>query len=151
MHVDFHQDDQLSPDEIKLLVSANQLTPDVVALINRLAQLETHSASVLPLSIDDRVEMVNLNDIVSIEVFGSDLTIATLSHDYSFHGQLKRILAKINDDRFIQIARGTAINIDHLNSLEAGFSGNMTAFLDHEIKLNVSRKYLPELKARLRM
>ncbi|UQS87352.1 LytTR family transcriptional regulator [Nicoliella spurrieriana] len=151
MQVDFHQDDHLSPDEIKLLVSAKQLTPEVVALINHLSVVQTQSTSVLPLSIDDRVEMVNLSAIISIEVFGSDLTIATTTHEYTFHGQLKTILAKIDDQRFIRIARGTAINIDHLNSLEAGFSGNMTAFLDHEIKLNVSRKYLPDLKARLRM
>ncbi|MEJ6399867.1 LytTR family DNA-binding domain-containing protein [Nicoliella lavandulae] len=151
MQVDFHQDDQLSPAEIKLTVSAKQLTPDVVALINKLSDLNETTTNVLPLTIDDRVDMVSLDDIISIEVFGTDLTVTTTEHDYSFRGQLKTILARIDDQRFIKIARGTAINIDHLNALEAGFSGNMVAFLDHNIKLSVSRKYLPDLKARLRM
>ncbi|MHA8110333.1 LytTR family DNA-binding domain-containing protein [Lactobacillaceae bacterium Melli_B4] len=151
MKVDFHQDDQLGPDEIKLVVNAQQLTPNVVDLINQLSHLRTTSSKVLPLSIDDRVEMVDLGTIIAIEVFGNDLTVETEDRDYSLRGQLKAILSKLNDARFIQIARGIAINIDHLNSLEAGFSGNMTAFLDRQIKLNVSRKYLPALKERLRM
>ncbi|MHA8137625.1 LytTR family DNA-binding domain-containing protein [Lactobacillaceae bacterium Scapto_B20] len=151
MKVDFHQDDQLGPDEIKLVVNAQQLTPNVVDLINQLAHLQTTSSQVLPLPIDDRVEMVDFSAIIAIEVFGNDLTVETQERDYSLRGQLKAMLAKLNDGRFIQIARGIVINIDHLNSLEAGFSGNMTAFLDRQIKLNVSRKYLPALKERLRM
>ncbi|WP_235043493.1 LytTR family DNA-binding domain-containing protein [Oenococcus oeni] len=53
------------------------------------------------------------------------------------------------DRRFVQIARGTVININYLQSLEAGFSGNMTAIMKNDRKINVSRRYLINLKERL--
>ena len=41
------------------------------------------------------------------------------------------------------------INLNHLLSLEAGFTGNMIAKLNFDQRADVSRKYLPELERRL--
>ena len=61
------------------------------------------------------------------------------------------MLAKLNQTDFIQVSKGAVLNLNHLKTLEAAFSGNMTARLTNDIKVTISRKYLPELKKQLGM
>ncbi|GLB46469.1 transcriptional regulator [Philodulcilactobacillus myokoensis] len=150
MEINFHQNKNLSEHEIKVQVSAKHLSPDVLSFLNHLEHFENHF-SILPINADDRTVLLSLDDVITIEVLKNKLTIYAVKQNYETHGQLKQMIAKINDDRFVQISKNSIINIDHLNYMEAAFSGNMTAFLDRGVKTNVSRKYLPKLKEKLKI
>ncbi|WP_125762408.1 LytTR family DNA-binding domain-containing protein [Companilactobacillus hulinensis] len=95
--------------------------------------------------------MVQIDQIIAIEVFENELTIYTHEKIYRLRGQLKKMTERINDGNFVQISKNTVINLNHLDSLETAFSGNMTAFLTDDLKFSVSRKYLTELKGQLGM
>ncbi|WP_105956690.1 LytTR family DNA-binding domain-containing protein [Apilactobacillus quenuiae] len=153
MEIDFHQDNDLSDDEIKVLVSASKLSPKVMDLLKRLNKLneEFNDNQMLPVATNDRIIMVPFDDIIGVEVYGNKLTIYSVKSTYTTIGKLKDILNKLSAYHFIQISRSSIINIDHLKSMETAFSGSMTAFLTNDLKLNVSRKYLPELKRSLKL
>lgn len=52
-------------------------------------------------------------------------------------------------DDFVQVLKHGIINLNYLESLEAGFTGNMIAKLACKQKTDVSRRYLPELEKKL--
>lgn len=148
LEINFEQNRSLKADEIKLTVQAAELSPEVVALMQHLTQAQA-PRTVLPLTVEDRVAMVPIAEIIAIEVYGSELTIYTVQTTYQVRGILKKIVTQIGSPDFIQVAKGTVLNINHLQSLEAAFSGSMTAFLTNQVKVSVSRKYLPKLKQQL--
>ena len=150
MKINFNQDDKIPKDEIDVTVKASNFTNEVQELMKRLDELNS-KFSVIPLSVDDRVVMVQIDQIIAIEVFENELTIYTHEKIYRLRGQLKKMTERINDGNFVQISKNTVINLNHLDSLETAFSGNMTAFLTDDLKFSVSRKYLTELKRQLGM
>ena len=64
------------------------------------------------------------------------------------NGRLYQVLTRLNEN-FVQVSKHGIINLNHLLSLEAGFTGNMIAKLNFDQRADVSRKYLPELERRL--
>lgn len=150
IEINYRQNKDLATDKIQVEVSSASLSADVQKIINTVEQLDNHFA-VVPLSIDDKVVMVQTKTIIAIEVYENELTVYTLDQNYRLRGQLKNMLQRLDQGDFIQISKNAIINLNHLNSLEASFSGNMTAFLDNNLKLTVSRKYLIDLKKNLGM
>ena len=150
MKVNFEQDDELSNDEVIINLRANSLSGDVLKLLQQLENWN-EQLDMIPITMEDRTVMVQTSEILAIEVYGSELTIHTITKDYVSKGQLKTILERLNNNDFIQVAKSTVININQLDSLEAAFSGNMTAIMTNQLKISVSRKYLPELRRQLRM
>ncbi|KRM23778.1 LytTR family DNA-binding domain-containing protein [Latilactobacillus graminis] len=150
LKVNFEQNEQLADDDIRVTVQAAHLSQTVIELIQAL-EARQQSVDVYPITVDERVVLVPITDIIALEVYGTDVTLYTIEATYKIRGVLKKILGKLNQQDFIQIAKGSAINLNHLQSLEAAFSGSMTAFLSNQLKLTVSRKYLPELRQQLRM
>ncbi|WP_125590148.1 LytTR family DNA-binding domain-containing protein [Companilactobacillus jidongensis] len=150
MKINFNQDDKIPKNEIDVIVKASNFSDEVQELMKKLDELNS-KFSVVPLSVDDRVIMVQIDQIIAIEVFENELTIYTHEKIYRLRGQLKKMIERIDDGNFVQISKNTVINLNHLNSLEAAFSGNMTALLTDDLKFNVSRKYLTELKKQLGM
>ncbi len=148
MKVSFEQDDSLPDGEIKLTVSANQLSEDVTDLINNLTKFVPHQ-SVLPISVSNQVVMVPIKHIIAFEVYGDQLFIYVPSQTYQIRGQLKTLLEKLEPNGFIRISRSAVVSLDHLMVLEPAFSGNMTARMSDGHKFSVSRKYLPDLKYKL--
>lgn len=150
IEVNYRQKRDLADDQIEVSIAAKSLSTDVQKLISTIESLGTHY-EVIPLSVNDKVVMVQMDGIIAVEVFENELTITTVKQVYQLRGKLKTMLQRLNNGSFIQISKNTVINLDHLNSLEASFSGNMTAFLDQNMKLVVSRKYLADLKKSLGM
>ena len=150
MKINFNQDDKIPKNEIDITVKASNFSNEVQELMRKLEELNA-KFSAIPLSVDDRVVMVQIEQIIAVEVFENELTVYTPEKNYRLRGQLKKMTERINDGNFVQISKNTVINLNHLDSLEAAFSGNMTAFLTDDLKFSVSRKYLTDLKKQLGM
>ncbi|MCH4009422.1 LytTR family DNA-binding domain-containing protein [Companilactobacillus sp.] len=150
INVNYQQNNILSEGQIEVTVSAKQLSDDVQKLVNSISDLDNHFG-VVPLSINDKVIMVPTEEIIAIEVYENELTVYTITDNYQLKGKLKTMLQRLTNDDFLQISKNAIINLNYLLSLEASFSGNMTAFLKNNLKMTVSRKYLSELKENLGM
>jgi len=147
--VNYQQNKQLPDKKIEVTIESQALSTDVQKLINTIENLDNHF-DVVPLAVDDKVLMVATNSIISFEVYDNELTIYTAEQNYQLRGTLKTMLQRLNSN-FIQVSKNSVINLNHLESLEAAFSGNMTAFLTNKLKITVSRKYLSDLKNSLGM
>lgn len=145
MKVSFTSDDSLVENEIAVNISAREMNANVTQLIEQI-QAFTKKPTTLPITVDERVMLVPIDEIVAIEVYGTEITVQTTTASYLTRGQLKKISLRLPTLEFIQVNKSTIINTEHLDYLEAGFSGNMTAFLTNNKRVSVSRKYLPELK-----
>ncbi len=61
--------------------------------------------------------------------------------------KLYELAELLSDNGFVQINKGTIVNIRAVMAVEAGFSGNYTAFLkDGKTKLEISRKYMKDFR-----
>ncbi|CAH0416469.1 LytTR family transcriptional regulator [Periweissella fabaria] len=148
MKVNFTSNEELAPDDIEVVVSAAIMNGEVLSLMQQIQNL-TPPSTTLPITLEDRVVLLPISDIISIEVFGTEISVQTVGKSYTTKGQLKKFHARLPQKTFIQISKSALINIEHLEYLEAGFSGNMTAFLTNNNRASVSRKYLPDLKQTL--
>lgn len=148
--INYHQNKELPEDKIEISIESKSLSPDVQKIITLLENIDSH-LDVIPLTVNEKVMMIPADKIIAIEVYENELTVYTFEEDYRLRGKLKSMLQRLSNNDFIQISKNTIINLNHLNSLEASFSGNMMAFLDKNLKLTVSRKYLIELKKSLGM
>lgn len=145
MKVSFTPNENLAPNEIEITISANNLDQTTMQLMQQIQSLAQPTTS-LPITVDERVVLLAFTDIVVVEVFGTEIVIQTTTKSYTTKGQLKKISLRLPPHSFIQVNKSTLINVEHLDYLEAAFSGNMTAFLTNGNRVSVSRKYLPDLK-----
>ncbi|CAJ2236406.1 LytTR family DNA-binding domain-containing protein [Companilactobacillus paralimentarius] len=150
IEINYQQKDDMPVDKAKVTVEAQSFSDDVQNLMKTIDNLDNHT-DVVPLAVDDRVVMIQLDEIIAIEVYKNELTVYTQVKAYKLRGKLKEMYQRLNKGDFIQISKSAVINLNHLSSLEASFSGNMLAFMDNGEKLTVSRKYLTQLKESLGM
>lgn len=150
MKISFQSDDSLAAHEVEVVVHAAQLTPEVATLLTRLDQL-TQQRHTLPVTVNDQTVLIPEADIVAVEVFGNDLTIHTVTRDYTTRGTLKKLLTRLDAATFHQINRSIVINLNQLSALEVAFSGNLLAKMQTGLKLTVSRGYVADLKRILGM
>ena len=134
MNIRFEPNPQLAPDTVNVTVEAAKLNAEALQVLQLLEENQNASSGLtrLPLLVDDKTIMVTSQDLIAMEVYQNELTVYTQEATY-------------------QVSKSALLNINHLHTLEMGFSGNMVALLTHKIKLGVSRKYLPALKQALGM
>ena len=81
MKINFNQDDKIPKNEIDVTVKAANFSDEVQELMRKLEELSV-KFSAIPLSIKDRVVMVQVKQIIAIEVFENELTIYTHEENY---------------------------------------------------------------------
>ena len=104
--------------------------------------------SILPVKTEDRILTIKVEEIIKVEVEKTELTFYTTSAIVKTNGRLYQVLEKLNSD-FVQVSKHGIINLNYLESLKPGFTGNMIAKLALKQKTDVSRRYLPELEKML--
>ena len=141
MNIRFEPNPQLAPDTVNVTVEAAKLNAEALQVLQILEENQNASSGLtrLPLLVDDKTIMVASQDLIAMEVYQNELTVYTQQATYL-----------VGRD-FVQVSKSALLNINHLHTLEMGFSGNMVALMTHKIKLGVSRKYLPALKQALGM
>ena len=148
MDVKFHSNPNLEEDQIEVkMVSARQTT-NVNNLLSYIKNFDKKVDSLLPVKTEDRILTIKIEEIIKVEVEKTELSFYTTNSVIKTNGRLYQILEKLNND-FVQVSKHGIINLNYLESLEAGFTGNMIAKLDFKQKTDVSRRYLPELEKKL--
>ncbi|WP_429970634.1 LytTR family DNA-binding domain-containing protein [Fructilactobacillus sp. Tb1] len=147
MKFKFIQDDSLPSGQIEVDVKSNELNRNVIDFLSKLEKLNDKD-ELIPVKIEDKIQLVNQTEIVAVEVNGNILTYHLINEELETKGNLKNIIESLNDN-FVQISKYAVINIQQLSSLEASFSGNMTAFMQNKLKITISRRYLGKLKEKV--
>lgn len=148
MDVKFHSNPNLEEDQIEVKVVSARQTTNVNNLLSYIKNFDKKVDSLLPVKTEDRILTIKIEEIIKVEVEKTELSFYTTNSVIKTNGRLYQILEKLNND-FVQVSKHGIINLNYLESLEAGFTGNMIAKLDFKQKKDVSRRYLPELEKKL--
>ena len=149
MSIIFRANPELADGEVNVIVEAASPTPAVSALMRSVEAIGQTASATIPIETANRLEIVRKSAIVTIAVLGEDLLVRTKSQTLATRNRLVKLMAKLPARDFVQISRQAVINLRHLESLEASYSGNMTARLSGDIRETVSRRYVPALREAL--
>ncbi|MBO3077792.1 response regulator transcription factor LytR [Mammaliicoccus vitulinus] len=104
---------------------------------------------VLPIEIEDRIYVLNLDDIIAVSVNQGVTTINTVETKYETNEPLSYYEKKLNQSKFIRIHRASIINKKHIQSVEHWFNSTYQVTLTGNIKLQVSRSYMKPFKSEI--
>lgn len=149
MHYRFEKIEALEPDEVQVLVQSQEKTKEVQDLLDYLSSYDREDVTVLPIKTNDRIEMLKVEDLIYVDVEGSYLILEACKGRFLTNDRLYKFAERLNNPDFVQVSKHALLNINHLEALEASFSGNMLAILTGQRKLDVSRRYLKYLEQRL--
>lgn len=148
MKISFEKDPSLDQKEIQVEVHTVEKNITVRKLLDYLNSFKQRNRDLLPIKTPDRIITVKYDDIIKLEVQGTQVSIYTAKEIIQTTGRLYKMLDQLSSD-FIQVSRHAALNVDYLESIESGFAGNMVAILSNNLKTDVSRRFLPDLEREL--
>lgn len=145
----FEEKENLKLDEVQVLVQSQKRTNEVQEILDYLGAYDQSEVTVLPIKTSDRIEMLKVDDLIYADVEGDSLILETSKGRILTNDRLYKFSQRLNNPDFVQVSKHALLNINHLEALEASFSGNMLAILTGKRKLDVSRRYLVNLEKRL--
>jgi len=104
------------------------------------------SQMVLPIEVDERIHIINLEDIIAISVNNGITTINTLQENYHTTEPLNHYEKKIADPLFMRIHRATLVNKLHIQTIEHWFNYTYQLTMTNALKFQVSRSYMKTFK-----
>lgn len=113
------------------------------------SSINTNQESKLPtlsIQIDDKIYVINIQDIIALYVEEGQLNIITVNSEYAIHEPLSAFEKKLPENVFMRIHRSSIINKHHIKSAEQWFNHTYQVQLTKNIKLQVSRSYIKQFK-----
>lgn len=117
----------------------------LVSLIEKLAKEEKYLKRI-QVKLNQRIFLVNINDIDSFEAEGCYVRIRTGDTGYLLRESLSTLEKKLDPRKFVRIHRSTIINIDSITELQHWSQYEWVALLKNGGKYVVSRSYREKLK-----
>lgn len=117
MKIIFENDDNISSEEPLIIVKSNQLKDEAKDIWDYINQYNKVRLDLIPLKVDEKILMIKVDTIITVEVYGRELKVYTLEGVYSSIGSLTGFYNKLNLKNFIQVSKNSIININHLDSL----------------------------------
>ncbi|MFC6261284.1 LytTR family DNA-binding domain-containing protein [Levilactobacillus fujinensis] len=145
----FEQNSDIDSADPLVIVQAAAESPETTAILAYLDNYQTGHAGIIPVKTPDRLVMVKTATIILADVQHETLLLYTTTGTITTHETLRHFVQRLGDSTFVQVSKHGVLNLDHLQSLEDSFSGNMTAVLTTHLKTAVSRKYVKGLMAQL--
>ncbi|AKP65757.1 LytTr family transcriptional regulator [Levilactobacillus koreensis JCM 16448] len=145
----FEQNPDIDPADPLVVVQAAAEGPETAAISAYLDNYQTSRTGIISVKTPDRLVMVKTATIILADVQHETLLLYTTTGTITTHETLRHLVQRLGDSNFIQVSKHGVLNLDHLQSLEDSFSGNMTAVLTTNLKTAVSRKYVKELMSQL--
>lgn len=136
--------------ETEVIIRGEIGSPDVEALLEFIKSKNNSATKKLLLYKEDEQFLVDIDEIAYIEVALNKVEVVTLSDRYDAKKKLYELKDMLSNSSFVQINKGTLVNIDFVKSVQAEFSGNYTLRLKNSKEiLTISRKYFKEFKNKI--
>lgn len=136
--------------ETEVIIKGEIGSPDVESLLEFIKSKNVSGTKKLLLFKEDEQFLVDINEIAYIEVVGSKVEAVTLTDRYDTKKKLYELNEMLRTSSFVQINKGTIVNIDFVKSVQAEFSGNYTLRLKNSKEiLTISRKFFKDFKNKI--
>ena len=131
----------LKPFEQKRIAVALDKAKTSIVPVN-----QEHKLPTISVQIDDKIYVINIQDIIALYVEDGQLNIVTINAEYTIHEPLSAFEKKLPEHLFMRIHRSSIINKQHIKSAEQWFNHTYQVKLTKDIKLQVSRSYIKQFK-----
>lgn len=131
--------------EIQIIIRGNVAGEEVGRILELLRS--ANKITKMLLYKDEEQFLVEVQDIVYMEAFNNKVFVYTNKDTYETKLKLYELQEKLYSNGFCQISKSVIVNINHVRSVQAEFSGNYIARLkEKKEKLTISRKYIKDFK-----
>lgn len=145
MKTELKIDESLNDDEVKIYAK----TPTMGARVLSYIDYFTTDKENLAIRADDEFLMLQKADVVCADVQNKTLTIFTMTEEIVTSKTLSALMEDLNSETFLQVSKSEMLNIQMIKRVEPSFSGNLVARMKNGKKVNISRRYVSDLKERL--
>lgn len=101
--------------------------------------------------LDEDVHLVLLRDVIYIEGINNDTYAHTAKREFSIKEKLYELEPQLIDKKFIRISKSYIVSIHKVEKIKPQINGKLLLFMSNNVKLEVSRHYLPSFKKLLGM
>ena len=137
---------ELSPEHTppRAVIYTDRLTPEIQRALD---VLQAKSAPILA-EHSGRTFLLTPQEIYMVRVEGGETKLYTKQETFLSRKRLYELKEQLGDG-FLQISKACAVRLSCIQSVEAGFGGNLLIKMKNGLSDYVSRKYLPDLKSYL--
>ncbi len=136
--------------ETEVIIKGEITNPEVTQLLEFIKNKASGNTKKLILYKEDEQFLISPDEIIYIEVIGTKTGVVTVSDRFDSKKKLYELKEVLSNTGFVQINKGTLVNIDFVKSVQAEFSGNYSLRLKNKKEiLTISRKYFKEFKSKL--
>lgn len=129
----------------KLLKRTSRNEPKITLPSDKSAFL-SDLAEKLAITADDKIVLVNVNDILYIQANEGKTNIVTTRQRYFVNDSLVTFERKLEHSPVIRVHRAFLVNINNIIEIEPWFNSTYNLILSNSEKVPVSRTYVKELK-----
>lgn len=136
--------------ETEVIIKGDITNPQVTSLLEYIKNQSTSNTKKMMLYKEDEQFLITPDEIIYIEVTKSRVEAVTTSDRFDTKKKLYELKDMLANEPFVQINKGTLVNLDYVKSVAAEFSGNYTLKLKNSKEtLTISRKFFKEFKDNL--
>lgn len=135
----------IDQSDIDVIIKYGKMNPTIKKLVTLIQSV----SSTVKCSAEDQELWVDASDIFYIESVDKRTFVYCKEAIYRSDLRLYQLAECLGDLDFVQISKACILNINYLKSIRALLNSRMEATLSNGEKVNVTRKFLPEIKAKL--
>jgi DNA-binding LytR/AlgR family response regulator len=129
------------------LQQASAQRPDLTALLKELEKPQSAHLSWLHTGLGSTTRVISVDEVLYFKAGDKYTEVVTASGSHMIRTPLKELGQRLNPEQFVQIHRGTIVNLRMVERLERDVLGRSTLHLrNHSEVLSVSRTYLSRFR-----
>ena len=129
--------------ETEVEIRYAELNDDIRDLAHRIGQYDYFISG----TDSGRQYRIRIRDIYYAESVDKKTFIYTRSEVFRCELRLYQLLEKVGDFDFVQISKSCVVNINAIDCLQSLANSRLQATLSNGEKINISRTFLPQIKA----
>ncbi|MGN0407403.1 MAG: LytTR family DNA-binding domain-containing protein [Bacteroides sp.] len=130
----------------RILIECHEVTSQVNAIVKFVEMLQGTISGEL----DDRQYEIGVNNIFYIESVDNRTFIYTQEKVYVARQRLYELEDTLSDKSFLRISKSVVVNLLKIKSIKPALNGRFSAVLANGEEVIISRKYVPNLKEKIR-
>lgn len=135
-------------NEKEIVIKSPVEDDELKAIIAKIQNIENKFSQINGY-INDTVYSLNLKDILFFETNDRNVYAHTTKNSFLIHYRLYELEDKLPDN-FLRVSKSSIINVEEIASLSRSVTGNLVQFKNTYKTIYVSRRFLKELKNKLK-
>ncbi len=135
----------LSQEDIEVLIKYAQTSKRLKRIVTLLKSADSR----VKCSLDSNEVFVNASAIYYIESVDKKTFVYSENTVYRTELRLYQLIEQLSDAGFVQVSKSCILNLNVLESIKPLLNSRLEAKLENGERVNVTRKYLPDIKKSL--